>query len=308
MLPSVLLAPVMAVKTACVLRQNDPMRTRAFFFLVALVVSLLCACDKPTQAGGTAPPKFYASAVSLSPGATELISSKLVGLQFIGRTSQCNWPGTVTRVPVVMSGVKPNYEQIAKMKPSVVLYDEQLFSDADLAKFKEIGIDLFAIRGNSIEEFERCIYEMGRTFHVETNCSEYVDAIHAAVAAAEGSPPAKKLKVAVMLPGKGSEHLIAGSESFQADVVRKSQGEVVGPKGDRFVSFNAESFVAQNPDVIICAGSSDSIEKDSRLQTILAVRKKRVFPVDPDILLRRGARVPNLIRGIYAILSEASSS
>lgn len=283
------------------------MRHRAFFFVCTFVLCFLAGCKDVTPIGGTPPPKTYRTAVSLSPGAAELITSKLTNVSLVGRTAACNWPVTNTNIPVVMKGVKPNYEQIAQLRPAIVVYDDLLFTNAaEIDKFKELGIDTFAVTGNSIEEFEKCIYKLGRTFHSESVCSEYVDNIEAAISAAKGAPPAKKLKVAVLMPGSGSEHYIAGSDSFVADVIRKSQGEFVGPKGDRFLPASAENLVSLNPDVIISAGLGKSIENDPRLQSIVAVKTKRVMSVDPDILLRRGARVNSLIRGIYDILSETA--
>lgn len=284
------------------------MRCRAFFFALFAVVLLVAGCKNSLQqVGGTAPAKRYLTVVSLSPSATELVTTKATGVALLGRTAQCNWPTINSKVPVVMKGVKPNYEQIVQLKPSIVIYDDLLFPDtADIAKFKELGIETFAVKGNTIEDFVKCVFLFGKTFRAESSCSEYVDNIQAAVKAAIGSPPAKKLKVAILMPGGGSEHYIVGTDSFLADVVRKSQGEIVGPRGDKFVPLSAESLVSMNPDVIISAGVGTTIEKDPRLQSISAIGAKRVVPVDPDILLRRGARVNMLIRGIYNILSEAA--
>lgn len=285
------------------------MRIRAFFFALVSALLFIAGCKSGTEHfGGTPPPKRYPTVVSLSPGASEIMGSKITSVKILGHTAQCNWPATTATIPIVMKGTKPNYELIAQLKPSIVVYDDLLFSESDVQKFKELGIETFAITGNTLEQFERCVLKLGSTFHHETTCSDYVDTIHAAAGAAAGSPPAKKLKVAVLMPGSASEHYIVGTESFLADVVRKSQGEIVGPKGDRFVPASAESLVAMNPDVIICSGIGTAIESDSRLQSISAIKLKRVIPVDPDILLRRGARVNNLIRGIYNILSEAASS
>ena len=304
-----LFSELMNRPSSVLLGQNEPMRRCAFFFALFTLLLLISGCKSGQEHfGGKPPTKTFPTAVSLSPSASELISSKLSSVKVLGQTAQCNWPASITKIPIVMKGVKPNYELIAQLNPSIVVYDDQLFAGSDIEKFKELGIDTFAITGNSIEEFERCIFKLGSKFHHETNCSEYVDTINAAIGAAEGAPPAKTLKVAVLMPGSGSEHFIVGTDSFLADVVRKSQGEIVGPKGDKFVPVSAESLVSMNPDVIICSGAGTTVENDSRLQTVAAVRMKRVIAVDPDILLRRGARVNNLIRGIYNILSEAASS
>jgi iron complex transport system substrate-binding protein len=252
--------------------------------------------------GGKEPEKRYTSAASLSPGATELLVSRLPRVRILGKTERCNWPVLSGEVPIIMSGVKPNFEKIAELRPGIVLYDEQLFSEGDLAKLKEMGIDTFAIRGNSIAEFKENLYDLGRTLHGESEISEYVDLIHAAEAAADGAPPGKTFRVAVMMPGQGSEHSIAGVGSFYADAARQAGAEVVGPEGAEFVPVNAEGLLSWNPEIIFSAGDGSAIAKDPRLQALPAVKNKRVVPIDPDILLRRGARVDRLVRGLYNYL------
>lgn len=281
------------------LGHNSPMRTSAFFFATLALLAALAGCKQDTFiVGGTPPSKIYKTAVSLSPGATEIVSSNIYGLKLVGRTASCNFPNPNSPAEVVMSGVKPNYERIAELKPDIILYDDGLFSEADLAKLKELNIETVAITGKTVDEFEQSLYLLGSKLHGESVMSEYVDRIHSASEAAAGNPPAKELKVAVMMPGKGTEHMIAGTQSFVADEVRKAQGTPVGPDGTEFVAASAESLVSLNPDVIVSAGKADAIEKDPRLQSIAAIKNKRVLSADPDIVLRRGSRVDKLIRGL----------
>jgi ABC-type Fe3+-hydroxamate transport system substrate-binding protein len=276
------------------------MRHRAFFFFVMLLCVALIGCkSQMLQHGGTPPPKRYRTAVSLSPSTTEIVAGSLYSTSLVGKTAQCNYPATSDKVAVVMNGVKPNYERIAELRPEIIVYDDHLFSKADIDKFAAMNIETFAMKGDTIEEFEESLFDIGTKFHGESNISEYVDRIHAAMSAAAGAPPAKKFKVAIMIPGKGSEHLIAGTRSFVADVVRKAQAEPVGPDSNQFVSASAESLVALNPDVIVSSGDGTAIQNDPRLQSIEAVKKKRIAFVNADYLLRRGGRVDKLIKELY---------
>lgn len=267
---------------------------------VVLGVALTAGCrDEGIGLGGKENPKKYSTAVSLSPGATEILGSRMYGITIVGRTAQCNFPNPNMKSPVVMKGVKPNYEEIIRLKPSLVLYDDALFSEQDLAPIKEAGIETFAITGNTIDEFVVCLHRLGTLARGETQLSEYADLIFGASSVAAGAPPTPKPKVAIVMPGNGGEHMIAGTRSFVADVVRHAQGDPVGPDSNMFETASIESLVQLNPDVIVSAGLADSIRKDPRLATIKAVRESRILETDPDIALRRGSRVDKLINGLY---------
>lgn len=276
------------------------MRARAFSIVFLSVLTLVAGCrDDGMGVGGVPNPERIATAVSLSPGSTEILGSRLYGVNLLGRTAQCNFPNPNSKAEIVMKGVKPNYERITELKPGIVLYDDKLFTEEDLKPILDAKIPTFAITGDTLEDFVHCLHQLGKRMNGETSVSEYVDLIYGAMAVASGAPPSPKPTVVVMMPGGGAEHMIAGTKSFIADVVRKAQGEPMGPDADRFVPVSAESLVDLNPDVIVSAGDPASILKDPRLQTIAAIKNDRVLPGDPDYLLRRGSRVDKLITGLY---------
>ncbi len=244
------------------------------------------------------PEKNYQSLVSLSPGVTEIAYLYLGAQRLKGRTSSCNYPVGIERVPVMMTGIKPDLEAIAKAKPDLILYDPVMFSESDIAKLKELDVELYAVKAGSVKEFEQTLSDLGGKLHVETNIWEYIDKINAEIAAAEGGAGAAHSKVAVIMPGEGTEHYIAGKNSYQADLIRCSGADPVGPDGDRLVPMNAETLVSMNPDVIVVAGKPDSVLADPRLKTTNAVKNKKVFGVKQDLILRAGSRVDSLIQNL----------
>lgn len=277
-------------------------------WIVCLLLSLaLWGCGyKPTNVGGVVSDDLYKTSVSLSPSATEIIRGRCQWLEIKGRTAACNYPAGLEQVPVVMNGVKPNYEAIAAAQPDVVVYDPDLFNEQDLEKFKELGIDTFAIGGSTVEEFVDRLMMFAALTKAEPEMSEYVDKIHAASQQAAGAPLDPRPTVAVLIPGEGSEHMIAGLRSFQADVVRKSGGEPIGPDAKMFVPVNAEMLLQWNPDAILVAGSVRAIAADPRLASLKALKSGRTAEIVPDVMLRRGVRVDVLIREVYGFLGRTN--
>ncbi len=270
---------------------------RLFGLAFALLALLIVGCG-PETVKVRVPPKEYSSIVSLSPGTTEIVFLQFGAARLKGRTSQCDYPTAVTSVPVVMSGPKPDMEKLTALQPDLIVYDPVLFNAEDVASLKKLGCDLFALKAHSLDEFCKSLAELGGKAKAETEVSEYIDKIQQARAAAAGMAKNPRPKVAVLMPGKGAEHYIAGTESFQADLVRASGGDVVGPKADRMVTLNVESLVQMNPDVIVVAGEAGSVVSDARLQSIKAIKDGKVLPVKPEMILRAGSRVDTLINAL----------
>lgn len=277
------------------------MRLSRWLCLLALLLLAGCAGEQKII-GGKKPPKLYDKVVSLSPGCTEIASATFARI-IAGRTASCNMPERVKEAPIVMKGVKPDYEKIASLKPDVVLYDPELFAESDIAKFKELGIPTMPIGGNTIDEFIDTIYEFGRHTGSEELGSKLVDQIEQTRINALASPPNPPVTVTLVLPGVGTEHMAAGTESFWADVVKAGGGKPVGPSGTKYVPISAEWLLKADPELIVTAGAPDPILKDPRLASLRAVKKKHVYGTNPDIVLRRGNYVDKYIKRISELVN-----
>ncbi len=283
-------------------------------WLIAIVAAsfLATGCqEKSVLMGGKPRPKMYTSAVSLSPSVTEVLRTRAFKVRLLAATDRCNWPQLDPGVKIAVKGLKPNYELIASLSPSIVVYDDSLFSGQDVAKFKELGIETFAWEGDSVKDYVRCLYRFAARVGAETTVSDYIALVESAATNAAAVPLDPKPKVAILLAGSGTEHMIAGTRSFQADVARLCGGEVVGPDATNFVPVNAEALVSMNPDTVLVAGdatTAESILADPRLETIAAIRKKRVAGINPDVLLRRGGRVDQLLKQMATYLAVVSAS
>lgn len=292
----------MASKDTAIAPEHQPksdMRPRWGFllFLLMLGALLLAGCQETVPIGGKPRTKRYQKVISLSPSTTEIIGINFGPPIFAGRTEACNYP-TVAKVPIV-AGVKPNYEMIAKIKPDLVVYDKSLYSEADIAKIKQIsGADIFELSADTIDQQLDFMYRLGSSTGTEVGISEYADKVLAARDRARGVAPSPKPRVAVLMADAGSEYMGAGTGSFQADVVNASGGDPIGPEGNRFVPVNVEMLVSLNPDVIIVSGDPEVVLKDQRLASTNAIKNKRVARVNPDVLLRAGYRVDQLIRSL----------
>jgi iron complex transport system substrate-binding protein len=258
-------------------------------------------------------PEKITSIVSLSPSTTEIVASSMVTNLLKGRTAADDYPRTVASVPIVAS-VKPDYEAIKAINPSIILLDSQLYSGSDLQKIKSLGSKVFVIDAKTISDFEKQMFELGDLLGIQTGQSDYADRIHVALSNAKGAKPATPVKVAVILPGRGGPPMINGVKSFLADVIDEDGGIAIGPPVDRFVPLNPETLTNENPDLIIIPTSKASAEADVKailadptLKGTKAVQNKAIAPIDEDVALRSGSRVDKLIDDVSKVFTFVGS-
>jgi len=276
------------------------MRPRLLLLLLAALVGMV-GCSRPPEDAGKLRELSVTSLVSLSPSTTEIACQ--LGLQgrLKGRTSSCNYPPSLGAVPIVVNGTKPDFERIKSYKPSLILYDETLYGDADVAKIKELGIATLPLSPTSLEKVFDYYAELGMMVGNEQGASDFIDRLFAARESSISNMAGKEVSATVLLGG-GAEYMAAGSETYVADSVRAAGGKYLGPEGKLFVTINPEELIRLNPEVIFTpAGGEAKLLSDPRFASIAAVKNKRVYPTDGDVLLRPGSRIDKLIQAMNAV-------
>ncbi len=235
--------------------------------------------------------------VSLSPSTTELIALYAGPKYLKGRTQSCNYPEWVNNIPVV-AFIKPNYEKLAEIAPTHIIYDAHLYSTYDIQKLQVIGAKLIPVESTKLEDFflwltkikaefphifspERYIYKLQRSL------DHHSYPLH---------PRSNAIKVALLYEdGLYREYYMAGTKTFQADLLKKLGCNVVGPHSHQFEKMSTESLVSLNPDLIFTVEHPNVITQDPRLKSIQAVQCHQVYQIKADILHRIGGRVDQLV-------------
>lgn len=246
--------------------------------------------------------------VSLSPATTELTSKFDVGMGIAGKTANCNFPPAGNQTAqIVMSGTSPDYEKIAEIKPDFVLYDKSLFSESEISKIDQMGFKTLPWDPKTFEEYRVGLFTMASAIGGEMTTSEYIDTIYRGFGQAKGVLKEKGLVEPPMtfLIGEPGAYLAPGTSSFWADIAKNCGLKLVGPDAGAFAPFNVEAIIQAAPQFILTSeGVGAKVLADPRLQGIPAVKSRRVFDVNPDILVRRGARVESLVDSINIAIGK----
>lgn len=278
--------------------------------IVALVAVALVGCQGAKPIGGVARNESNTkrAVVSLSPGTSELMYQLSFNRNLKGRTDADDWPTTISKVPVVVHNTKIDYEMLAGIKPDLIVYDANLYSDAEVEKLKQTGATLMPFKATDLRGYEDYIRQLSFLMGGETNASEYIDKVYAASENAKAGVGGAEIKTMVLDGGNGGELSSPGTGSFVASEVKAAGGDFMGPKGDRWVPVNVEEIIAGDPDIIFCPVTAfEAVSKDPRLANVKAVKNKKVLSVDPDLLFRAGSRVDKLISALGAEIQRVAS-
>ena len=87
-------------------------------------------------------------------------------------------PPTVAIVPEVVKGTTVLYEEILATEPDLILYDTMIYSDDEIAKIEELGIETLAYNPNTIEEYADFGYRLASMINTEMYMNSYIDKVY----------------------------------------------------------------------------------------------------------------------------------
>lgn len=284
------------------------LRRSSFGLLAAVLLAAVAGCDSGPAIGGKPRNPPFSKVVSLSPATTELASKFDLGMGVAGKTANCNFPPSGNQTAqIVMSGTTPDYEKIAEIQPGFVLYDKSLFSENEISKIDQMGFKTIPWDPKTFEEYRTQLFSMASAIGGEMTTSEYIDTIYRGFGQAKGVLKEKGLTEPPMmiLIGEPGAYLAPGTSSFWADIAKNCGLKLAGPDAGAYAPINVEAIIQAAPEFLLTSeGVGAKALADPRLQGVPAIKNKRVFDINPDILVRRGARIDNLVESINVAIGK----
>ena len=267
-------------------------------FGALLLAALLCAgCGNVGPvvpvSGGERPERI----ISLTPSTTEILHGVGAFGRVVAVSDYCSYPPEADRLPRVGGWNNPNMEQIASLRPDLVV-----FSDAQAQfvrdKVEAAGIRTLTVPSQTLEDAYRAIEMVGRASGDEEAAARLLEQTRAGVEAVrratERLPRRRVLCVVDRVPGTLRDLYTAGGDSFIAQVIRVAGGEPVSPPtGGAWGKMQKEAVVALDPEVVLDlmmhkeggGFREDTLAVWRELSTLRAVREGRVHPVRDETVL-----------------------
>jgi iron complex transport system substrate-binding protein len=240
--------------------------------------------------------------LSLAPGNTEIVFAIGAGDRLVGRTTACNFPAAVEKVPSVGNLFPPDFERILATRPDVAL-----MIDGNLDVRRTLvgrGIPVFVYQPRTLNAAYAGIRNIGQLLGVSHSATALTDQMALRVAAVRKAPKPPRVFYEVW-----PEPLTtAGPRTFISDVIRAAGGTniVTDPNSD-WPHYPLERLVVEDPDVVVTAHRSTeaSAAKRPGWSSLRAVRTGRLLRVpNPDLLARPGPRVVDGVEWLAAQLRK----
>ncbi|MBC7266701.1 MAG: ABC transporter substrate-binding protein [Coriobacteriia bacterium] len=236
--------------------------------------------------------------VSLAPANTEIVYALGALDRVVGVTTYDDYPPEVSSIAKVGDFMTPNMEAIAAAKPDLVLATGGVQAET-IAKLEEAGAVVVAVDPQSLQGVYDAIKLVGTAIGEPAKADEVVqgmqDELETIQSAIEEAPVRCFIEIAQ------DPLYTAGPGTFINDLIDQAGGEnVVTQEG--YVAYSLEQLLKDDPDVYLATKGSMSdpadIEKRPGYSALSAVKAKRVFVLDDNLVSRPG---PRCIQGIRQI-------
>lgn len=290
---------------------EGPVDVRKLNILVAIILLLSAACASlaapyPMKVKDARGKTITIKAkpmrvISLAPGNTEILYAVGLSDRVVGVTKYCNYPAQAQKKPKI-GDVTVSVESVVALKPDLVLA-HSVINDGIIPKLEKLGITVFAINPTTISELARDMRTVGKIVARPRTAESVARHLEQSVASAK-SAQAKKTSRNVLVVIQSNPLWVAGPKSFIDEMIRAANCKNIARDAKPgYVPFSLEAAVSRNPDVIIVGLKSDVdyFLKSPAWKNTNAVKNKRVYVVNNDLLVRVG---PRLGEGLKALAEK----
>ncbi|HEV7890060.1 MAG TPA: ABC transporter substrate-binding protein [Pyrinomonadaceae bacterium] len=281
------------------MKRRSELTRRACAFAFVLVFAALSFA---TSCGGggrvlSAKPGKPERIISLTPSTTEILYGVGAFDRVVAVSDYCTYPAEVAKLPRVGGWNNPNMEQIASLRPDLVI-----FSDAQAQfvkdKMEAAGIRTLAVPSQTLADAYKSIELVGQATGEEDAARRLLEQTRASVETVrlktERLPRLRVLCVVDRVPGTLRDLYTAGEQSFIAQLIREAGGEPLSPPSRaNWGKMQKEAVVSLDPDVVIdlmMHKSESGFDEDTlavwrELSSLRAVRDGHVYTLREETAL-----------------------
>jgi len=251
---------------------------------------------------------------TLSMGDMNIIHA--LGGKIVGRPdAKITLPEDIKKVQVIGNAHQPNFEQIASLKPDVLIANNGF--QKNVPTVEDQGTKVMISSANSIQDIQKNIELYGTIMKEEDKAKELNQKINDQIKTYEKKSDVK----ALLVYGAPGTYLAALPTSLSGDILDKTGGKNIAAdfpemkEYPQYAQLSVERIIEANPDVIylITHGDPNSVKKafegemmkNEAWKNLDAVKQNRVVILPPDLFgSNPGTKVTEAMDFMYKSIQD----
>ncbi|MDO8586561.1 MAG: ABC transporter substrate-binding protein [Armatimonadota bacterium] len=230
--------------------------------------------------------------VSLTPHNTEILFALGLGDRVVGVTAWCNYPPAAKKKPKIGDRIV-NVERVLSLKPDLILAHANL-NDNYIKQLETLRKTIIALDPKTYEQTMSDIALVGRATGSSEQAAAIVHGMRSAVKKVRGAKAAGP-RPNVLVVVQPNPLWAAGPKTLADEMLHYCGAKNVAyDSKSGFNQYPVELAVSRQPDVIIVGttgGQKEFFLTSPIWRSAKAVKQKRVYEMDFDLLVRPGPRL-----------------
>lgn len=253
--------------------------------------------------------------IALTPSLTEMVFQLQRQELLKGASSHSDYPEEAKQIPQVGSYVQPNLERVVALKPDLCLAIKDSNSDRTIAAIRGLGIPIFVVDLQSIEQIMAATLDLGRVLQAEARARELVADAERRLARIAAKLATTEQRPKVFFQIDASPMLSVGKGTFQDHLITLAGGANVAAVASGYPHYNWEAILMFQPEVVIITTMAGLESPESLVAQwqawpkLPAVHNRQIYVVDAELFnrptLRLVAGIERLAPLIHPELFEA---
>lgn len=271
-----------------------------FFLLIILIY--LFRCNKSEESENV----LYPRVISLAPNITEIIFALGASNHLVGVTRYCTYPPSAEKITKVGGILDYSKEAILSLKPHFIFAGKAGVSPHFQKIATGMGIKFEFFQWEDFDDLYEGIYRIGKILKVEEKGANLIKEIKNELNKIKKDVKMNHKKPKVLFVVGHNPLFIAGGKSFVGELISLAGGEncAEGAKLP-YPQYSMEDIFICNPEIIIDKG----IEKFSlsfwmKYENLTAVKRKKIWNLNNDGILRPGPRTPSALKELAEIIKS----
>ena len=235
--------------------------------------------------------------VSLAPNITEILYALGLGERIVGVTRFSDFPEAAKHKPRVGTYVNFNIEKIVGLNPDLIIATYAGNPKAAIFQLEKLGFAVFVTKAETVEDALFTIGRIGMITDSTERATELVSRLKERIRAVADRTQ-KAPRPLVFLQINARPLMTVGAGSFHHQVIELAGGRnLAGESSVRYPQYSIEDVLQKGPDYILISTMDRSglFEQQKadwlRWEGIPAVRNKRIYSVDSDLIDRASPRI-----------------